>query len=372
MSLKIPSRNYSYKEFYDQLIIQELEPNRTLKTCCYLTNFNTWEDGPFSLTDIFRYHGFDIQDLGRIKRLFKPYFDRTAMIERQAFFYLYLDPDTGILFCFTDEKTDIIKNVFNKVLRYEKNIYYLFIGASAFYYLSRNIQKIDITSNCVYFSARHLPSYATRGKIRPDYKRTIVYHGTDGDAFDTLIDMREFYGVLPRIMRYRVMDVGEYEVQNIGLFTLRYEYSQEISRLKLFEIVELVLNYILKQKEILDGAEYKLVPVKTKNKTFNIPTIKPWLIDFSSNLEDNIMDEIINILNEEEYPLYNYVSEIGGSFRISGTIIDGRKNSLFSIDVKNNQIIVAPIDNCTFDTFLRFYEVIVENIDPLAEIRGIE
>jgi len=369
--MKIPTRNYTYNNFINQIIGQELGPYRTLKISCYLTNFKSWEDGSFSLLDIFKYNGFDVQDLGQVKRLLKSYFDRSIMNEIQAIFYLYLDPNTGILFCFTDEKTDVIKDIFNRILRYEKNIYYMFIGASTFYYVSNNIMKIDDAAECVYFSARHLPSYATRGSIRPNYRRTIVYHGTSGDAFEALKEMRNYYGILPRIMRYRIMDIGEYEIQNIGLFTLRYEYAEETSRLKLLEIVELVLNYIIRQKEILDGAEYKLVPVSTKNKTFNIPTIKPWLVNFSSNLEDDGMENIIRVLNDEDYPLYNYVSEKGGSFRISGTVIDGRKNSLFSIDVKNDQVIVAPLYNCTFDTFLRFFEIIVENIDPEAEIEEV-
>lgn len=372
MTFQVRDGDYSHDDFIEVLLNTELEEYHTLKVSCFLTEFNNWDEGETSLRDIFKKYNSIIQDLGAIKRAIFPFFDEETHEKYNVIFYFYLDPDKKILFSYTDEKIDIIRSIFGKIVNRENNIYSMFISSSCFNYLIRNIKKIDETSECIYFSAKHLASYITKGKYRPEKSRTIVYHAIDGDGIDALNEMKTLYGVLPTIMRFRLMDVGTYEIHNVGLFRISSEYVQDISRLKLFEIMELIIEYILKQKKILVDAKYKLIPIETKYKKLNIPSIKPLLIEFNDDIQDEKTDDVIDIFNNNDYPLYNYVKESGGSFRISGMVADGRKNSLFSVYINNKQAIISPIDNCNFDTFMRLYEVIVENIAPEADIKEVD
>lgn len=383
MSLDIPDIQYSYEHFINNLVNLELSPYHTLKIACYLTEYETWDVGAPSLIDVLERNRFKIENLGEIKKGIIEYFeneDDETEFEEEAeekhvnsnglsrVFYFYLDKENKMLYSFTDVKINIIKKIFGKIVNYEPNIYSLFIGASAFYHIIRKINDIDETSECVYFTAKHLPTYVTKGKNRPTKERTFVYYGTDGDGVDTLFELRDSYGVLPRIMRFRMRDIGVLEIQNIGVFTAYKEYNSEMSRMKLLEIIELMVGRILKQKQILVDSKYTLIPIKTKYRTFNVPQIKPWLIKFGSNFDDDAMDNIFDILKDEDFPIYNYVSETGGSFRISGMVADGRKNSSFSVRINNEGMLVAPLENCNFDTFMRFYEMVVEYFDPQSEI----
>jgi len=383
MTLDIPDVIYTYEHFINNLVNLELSSYHTLKIACFLTEYETWDVGATSLTDVLERNGFKIHNLGEIKKGIIEYFvneDDETESEEEAeekhinsnglsrVFYFYLDNENKILYSFTDIKIKLIKKIFGKIVNYEPNIYSLFIGASAFYHIIRNINDIDETSECVYFTAKHLPTYVTKGKNRSDKERTFVYYGSDGDGVDTLFELRDLYGVLPRIMRFRLRDIGVLEIQNIGVFTAYKEYNAEISRIKLLEIIEVLVGYILKQKQILTDSKYTLIPIKTKYRTFNVPQIKPWSIRFGSNFEDGAMDNILDILKDGDFPIYNYVSETGGSFRISGMVADGRKNSSFSVRINNKGMLVAPLENCNFDTFMRFYELVVEYLDPQSEI----
>jgi hypothetical protein len=371
MTFEIPDQEYTYENFINQILQIELEPYHNFKVSCFLTEFNNWIEGYPSLTEILNRNNFIIQDLGDIKRGLIDYYDKDQLLMIKIIFYFYLDAKNKILYSFSDTKTDIIKNIFGKLVNYERNIYSLYVGASSFYNVMRRIKEIDESAECIYFTAKHKPTYATKGKIRSDKRRTFIYYAPDGDGNETLIELRDQYGALPSIMRFRIMDLVTFEIQNIGLFTVMNEYDSETARLKLLEIIEIIVEYVLVQKQILVDSKYTLIPIKTRYKTFNVPNIKPWSIIFREKLEDDIIDNIVDILTSEDFSIYNSFSETGGSFILNGLVADGRKDSLFSVHIKNDEMVIAPIEKCSFDTFMRFYEVIVENIDPQADIAEV-
>jgi hypothetical protein len=189
MSFKVVTKEYAFDEFLNNIIVQELPSYNTFKIACYLTDYNDWNSkntNNLSLTELFEINRFKLENLGEIKRIIQLYYDKDINKEINVIFYLYLQPETKLLFCITDAKTNIIKDIFGKFVNYNIGIYYLFISASAFYYIARKIKELDGKNECIYFSARHLPSYVTKGKYRPENKRTIIYHSSGGDGLDTL------------------------------------------------------------------------------------------------------------------------------------------------------------------------------------------
>jgi hypothetical protein len=372
MSFKIDGKFYTYGTFIDTLIEVELDENRQLKVSCFLTEFTNWNEGNPSLEDILLKYECTLQDIGEIKRAIFPFDDKKTLQKFNVIFYLYLDPVKKILFSYTDEKTDIIRSIFGKIVKNENNIYSMFISSSYFNYLIRNIKNIDDTAECTYFTAKHLPTFITKGKNRPNKERTIIYHAIDGDGVEALRELKILYGILPNIMRFRFTDIGTFEIHSIGLFRIASEYVHGVARLKLLEIMELLIEYILIQKKILTDSRYTLIPIEAKYRKLNIPSVKTWSIDFNGDLDDEEMNIILDVLMDNNLSLYNYVKEVGNSFRISGMVADGDKNSLYSIYLNNKGIIISPFDNCTFDTFFRFYETIVGNIAPDATIEERE
>jgi len=363
---------YTYQAFINNIISFELDSNKNFKVSCFLTEFSDWDEGTPSLREIFEKNGFRIQDFGEIKLgLFENSilnFDK----EIELAFYFYLDNRTKTLLAFTDLNSEYVKKIFVNIVNYESNIYTLFVGTSSFNNLIKNIKTKWDDSKCVFFIAKHKKTFVTKGEKRPNKDRTISYWATDGDGFDALNELKRSYGVLPTLMHYNVPDIGTIEVQNIGLFRVASETNKEESRLLLLRIIEIVVEDILRKKKILVESKYTLIPVETKYRTLNLPSIKPWQINLQDRIEDSTLDSIVELFNKEHFPIYNSVKYYGNSFNFSGMVADGKKNSLFSISLDNNSLLISPIENCKFDSFMRFYNVIVENIDPEADILEVD
>jgi hypothetical protein len=57
-----------------------------------------------------------------------------------------------------------------------------------------------------------------------------------------------------------------------------------------------------------------------------------------------------------------------GSLSFSGTVIDEYKGTIFGLSGGENEILLIPKHHTTFESFVRFYRMIVEKIDDEAEL----
>jgi len=71
------------------------------------------------------------------------------------------------------------------------------------------------------------------------------------------------------------------------------------------------------------------------------------------------------------YTIFNYVME-KGSVRLNGMVLDEKKNSLFTVDVDSEHMIVAPKEKISFDAFLRFFATILTDFDPTAAVEEVQ
>jgi hypothetical protein len=76
-------------------------------------------------------------------------------------------------------------------------------------------------------------------------------------------------------------------------------------------------------------------------------------------------------LQENNFDIFSHVLE-KGSLRLNGMITDRLHEVIFTIDANSNRLIVAPLQQISFDSFLRFYQVVIENFDPDATCNVFE
>lgn len=74
---------------------------------------------------------------------------------------------------------------------------------------------------------------------------------------------------------------------------------------------------------------------------------------------------MIEVMADNGFSLFNEV-RVKGSVRLNGMVIDDKKQTIFSMDVDNERINIAPIDELHFDSFMRFYKTVLESFDPNA------
>jgi len=365
--LKIPQIEYSFEEFLNTLCKAEIISKKRLKLAGFLTNFRLWDEPEhtYDLTRIFLNRKVEIKKLGDIRWLRGHYWDSILNTFIPAVFYAYLDSETGLLLIFTDDKMDAIREIiWRRIVEVIDGIYYLFISPEEFDKLSNKIYQDYPLSRCIRFNAMHTSQFRYRGETRPQIRRTIIYNGED--ALEALDEMKHFYGVIPTLMQFKIPDLGTYSIRNNGCFTLVGSERQEESRRYLLSLANFVYKDVLVYRDIIKTADFELIPIQTERKTFHIPKLTPITINFSQKLEFNDGKALLEVLSEQGYSVFNYIiSE--GSLVSSGMITDENKKNVITFDLNSDRIILAPRYNVSFDVFLKFYRIILENFDSEAK-----
>jgi hypothetical protein len=364
--LKVPFQSYTFESFIQNLISLGFQPSKRLKIACFLTHFSEWsEDKIPSLINIFRQRGFFLEKMGEVYRISASYFDSDLKKRQRATFYVHLDSETKLLLCFTDEKTEAIDQTFGDVANTSLGIYYMFISPSIFENIRSRIIDAFPEATCYYFTAKHKAQFARKGETRPFVDRTIIYYGED--ALQTLQEVQQYYGASPRIMRYRVPDIGNFEVKNLGYFTLINSFSPRQAIKFLLDLVQFVSLNVLRARQIIENSDIVLIPLRTEQKVFEIPKLVPWVVKFGKKLDFKDASYLIDSLVTNGYMLFNYVLA-EGSLRLNGLVVDEKKLKIFTIDVDDEKMIIAPREKVSFDVFLRFFATLIDNFDPYAHV----
>jgi hypothetical protein len=343
----------------------QMPSNQKPKVACFVTSFTEWDgDRVFSLDRLFTSQGVRIEKLGQIRKLLAKYVDRETRKENLAVFYAYLDNQSKILLCFTLERSEVIKDTIGRIGEAEPGIYSLFISPRTFEFLMKAILEEYPFAKCIHFIAKYQPEYAMKSETRPEIRKTVIYHGEDG--LKTLEELKTHYGVRPRSMRFKIPDIGTYEIGHDGCFTLWATNNTGVKpRQVLLKLLNTTLKDALISRKVIETANYEIIPVKTREKTFEIPRLTPWIINFSREIRFEDSKAFLGVLAKSGFTLFNH-NKVEGSLRLSGMIIDHQKNSVFTFDMNNQIMTIAPHGAVPFDSFLRFYQTLVEDFDPDA------
>jgi hypothetical protein len=115
----------------------------------------------------------------------------------------------------------------------------------------------------------------------------------------------------------------------------------------------------------VESASFQLIPIETQKKVLLLPKLKPWTIRFSVPLDIKEGQNLVDTLEENGFNVFSHVLATG-SLRFNGMITDRKKGTIFTIDTNTERMVIAPICDVSFDSFLRFYQIIVEDFDPNA------
>jgi hypothetical protein len=218
-----------------------------------------------------------------------------------------------------------------------------------------------------YFSARRSKQLIFKSEKRPEYERSIEYRGLDGE--DVLEELKPLYGVTPRSIHFEIPNYAIYKIHVKGHFSITRGSAK--ARRYLLKIVDFALEDALSTRKTIESSSFKQLPIETQRKVLLFPKLKPWQIKFSSSVDYDEGNALVDILKANGFDVFNQVLE-KGSLTLNGLITDRLKDIIFTIDANSNRLIVAPLHQISFDSFLRFYQVVIENFDPSAECTVFE
>ena len=362
--MRISEREHTFESFINELVLTGMEPKEPLRIVCYVTHEGSWKEESkafTSLNDILVSNGVEIRELGEIKQLVMHYRNIKTDSLVTITFFAFLHRDTGLLICFTNAAKYDVEQTLDKIVERTPGLYFAYISPPTLRKLENMIFEKHPTALITLFTAyRHQQSFL-RCEIRPEYKRTIEYRGRDGAR--VLEELRDSYGILPRSIHFEIPSFAVYQIHNSGHLTITR--GDETARRYMLEIVDFTMKDTLLTRKIVESADFKLVPIETQRKTYLFPKLRPWIIKFSSPIDIEEGRDLVSILLDNKFEVFNHVL-IKGSLRFNGFVADRIKNSIFTIDSNTERMVIAPLREVPFDSFLRFYQAIVDNFDPNA------
>jgi len=273
--------------------------------------------------------------------------------------YVTHDADTGVVIFYTNyRKTN--KNEIPKIrdfLSSDVNTYYLFFKPSLMREIAEELMDEYDNLEITEFTARRLPNSRFESHIRPNYDRTISYWGDDGR--EALQELGYQYGVLPSRFVVNIPETIKFVIDDEGLFTFAAGNLNI-----LFDILEKSVNESRKTMAAYDGSDFKVLPVKTAGRSFDIPSSTPVSIQLNQSIEFHDISEFKTKLNKE-YAIVDFIAREGSLFLSSDLV--SKSGFQFRIKADENHIKMFPDGKMIFSEFMKFYEFIIKSIDPKAE-----
>ncbi|ELZ88490.1 hypothetical protein C453_01460 [Haloferax elongans ATCC BAA-1513] len=340
------SFNHYLAENYDTLV------DGDLYVIAGLTQYSRDE-----FLELLRREGYEIvEDYGGIQKISCDFGG-----DRPAEFYFTYDVEESVILFYTDmRKTEEIKNTVEPLLENQPGVHYLYISPGLLQEIREKIVSDDPATEITEFVAKRTERTDTSSRFRPDEWRTINYYGRDG--LESLREMEESYGVLPRIMEFNVPGDLRFRINHEGVFKLKSG-----SLLRLFKHIEMCIEEALKVKLAYERTDFRMVRA---SKSLEVPTAEPATVALQNSIQYHELDALKQSLSEENYVLFNTYAE-EGSLYFTTEVIDRVKNSAFRIKANENQIRIFPQDESDLGTFYRFYEFIQDSVDERAELARV-
>jgi len=226
------------------------------------------------------------------------------------------------------------------------------------------------------FIGRRTSITPTPARTRPEYGRRINYSGMD--AGETLKEMQETYGIIPFSLDFAVGD-DSFKITNDGLFVLR-TINEHTLRI-MVTVIDAMLGYQLEMQKLTQGIAATTEFHKIGESTVRIPEIVAakirlkaqklnavWVERFFGQRRDLLGEELP--AQDSEQPEFSFIDTtvVEGSLLYSATVIDEFKGTIFGLSGGEDEMLLVPKHRTTFESFVRFYRNIVEDIDKEAEL----
>jgi hypothetical protein len=356
----------NFKDFLVAIKNETLEftnSRNLLKIYCLYSNLEK--------EDIFEYvkgRYEDTEYCGKEKDFFRTDIYKNKKVETSFFVYKADETPLVLILSFTPKSK--VDRILESIIKQIPDSYFLWINPTDFNNIKEKILDDYPDAKITSFIGTREPHYRNICNLRPDFHRRIEYSG--GDGIDTLREMKEEYGVLPKKIGFYVTNQIKFSMDYRNTFIIEKGYSYLDN---ILDIIKTSLELNTKINSVLEKVKVEEVVSEDRSKDL---ILEPLIIQFNAKktYEDlELFFRSLENLTEDKYCLINsYVKQ--GSLFFSGTVLDESKDSLFSFSGNEEKMVVVPKKRCKFDSLSRFYEKVVLSLDleaiPVGEQNGRE
>jgi hypothetical protein len=277
-----------------------------------------------------------------------------------VYLYLYQHPETGAPIIFTLNSYDDFRRTSKRLIEKTEDLYTLWIRPDEMADLREQVldtEGIRLTG----FDYDTFGRDEQKGQRRPGYQRS-GKHDSD-DAEHVLEEWKLEYGVSPTQLRFDLPSRGEFHFSNDGEFVLTEGDTHFLYQ----DVVEPALQRAYPLSETVQSSELR---VTTENGIEQIEE-RPLEMEIDETLDYDDVDDFVSAMKEEEFYPYSY-QEAPGSLLLSGRIMDEQNGGMISVATDGETMTILPRYESGFDSLMRFYRFVVEQVDPGTSIELAE
>lgn len=364
--LNVPYKDYSLDSFLEYVVDhkEEVFANRKWLKIFLVYSTRSWRDifeKKFKMTsygDMYHIAFNSNED------------DETSLID----YYIY-ELASGLLMFFTSSRREDYEHTLKNFIKNTRGISESWLRPRIF-----DDVKDYIVSNhsaIIYrFISRRNRYSNVISTFRPDYDRRISYSGED--AKDVLKEIKELYGAQPVSIDFKIGD-EKFQINNNGMFLLRTITRRTVGIIK--EVTDKVITEQLLLRNRSERFNTNFKSIHVGNKEVKVSRILAGKIIFSNRKLDKLLIEQM-FKEAATYELGKYEDdEIFGEFSFidtfvteektlsfSAIVVDEMKGTIFGLSGSETEVVLVPKHDTTFESFLRFYQMMVENFDNTATL----
>jgi len=301
---------------------------------------------------------FDITEQGDFYQLYTTHKRHNKKFH--VYLYLYQHPGTESPIIFTLNSYDDFRRSAHRMIKKTEDLYTLWIRPGETSELRERIldkEGIRLTG----FDYDTFGKEEHKGERRPGYKRSGSHDSEDAEH--VLEEWKMEYGIAPTQLRFDLPSKGQFHFSNDGEFVL----TEGDTHFLYEEVVELALEKSHPLSETVQSSELK---VSTQEGIDEIEE-RPLEMKIPDSLDYEDVDNLVSAMKQDDFYPYSYQAA-PGSLLLSGRIMDEQNGGMISVATDGETMTILPRYESGFDSLIRFYRFIVEQVDPKTSIQIAE
>jgi hypothetical protein len=365
-ALRIPASQYSLRSFLDYLsenageIFETESEGKWLKSYLLYVN-DDWQS-------LFLQHS--LQKMGDVWHF------TIADEERSADYYVY-EWKPGLILCFTGSTKEDYEKTLRRFVTEKRGISEAWISPPLFENLKNHVLTKYSATMYSFISRRSRFSEAIAKIGRQEYNRRMSYSGED--ASDVLKETQLMYGTISTRMDFRIGS-DKIQLNRNGMVLIRDVNESTISILldiigsvsEELSTIRITSGRFKTSTRTIGLTEHQIIvptlvagKITVPNAKFDVKTVKMLFGEAKNEVDLGKSDEETDEFSDFSF-IDTYVSDDAVSF--SATVVDDRKGTVFGLSAYNGELALIPKYRTTFESFVRFYETIAEDVDGDAHL----
>lgn len=301
---------------------------------------------------------FDIEEQGEFYELHASYTKHNKKFD--VFLYLFQHPETGSPTFLTLNSHDDFRRTADSMITRGEGIYYMWFPPEQMALLQEQLLNEEGSRLVKFEGEKFGRDRKYEEERRPGTRREGEYAGDD--AADTLAERKKEYGITPKHLYFEWPTKGDFHFRDEGEFVLTRGDPEYFFN----EVITPGLNEVEPLNTAIKASELHIVErqgiQQIQKETLEIELTKP--------LEYEEADDLISQMKDDGFYPYSYQAA-EGSLLLNGRIVDESNGGMISLSTDGEILSMLPRYESGFDSLLRFYRFVVEEVDADATVMGV-